>query len=157
MTKHEIDCGMDCLVCGEGMLLHTDASQNPSTEQREEMGMDPDEPSAWLAWDGDEVVCPSCGATAHFSANGEGGGEIVMDDTTPHNVECARKWEAAQEAKRRDHTPVEDKHTCTDGNNGGGDGECCACGARDCPHGEPLHYHHDGCPACYFDTPEGKR
>jgi hypothetical protein len=26
--------------------------------------------------------------------------------------------------------------------------ECIGCGARDCPHGEPLHYHHDGCPAC---------
>lgn len=29
--------------------------------------------------------------------------------------------------------------------------ECLACGERDCPHGEPLHYHHDGCPACVFD------
>jgi hypothetical protein len=29
--------------------------------------------------------------------------------------------------------------------------ECCVCGMRDCPHEEPLHYHHDGCPACYFD------
>ena len=19
----------------------------------------------------------------------------------------------------------------------------------DCPYGEPLHYHHDGCPACF--------
>ena len=26
--------------------------------------------------------------------------------------------------------------------------ECMQCGARDCPYGEPLHYHHDGCPAC---------
>lgn len=26
--------------------------------------------------------------------------------------------------------------------------ECIACGERDCPHHEPLHYHHDGCPAC---------
>jgi len=25
--------------------------------------------------------------------------------------------------------------------------ECLVCGVRDCPHGEPLHYHHDGCPA----------
>jgi hypothetical protein len=25
--------------------------------------------------------------------------------------------------------------------------ECLLCGLRDCPHGEPLHYHHDGCPA----------
>ena len=23
--------------------------------------------------------------------------------------------------------------------------------ARDCPHDEPLHYHHGGCPACYQD------
>lgn len=30
--------------------------------------------------------------------------------------------------------------------------ECLDCGARDCPHGEPLHYHHDGCPACSCDT-----
>ena len=36
-------------------------------------------------------------------------------------------------------------HTC---NSSLDDGECMACGARDCPHGEPLHYHHDGCPAC---------
>lgn len=26
--------------------------------------------------------------------------------------------------------------------------ECITCGMKDCPHGEPLHYHHDGCPAC---------
>jgi hypothetical protein len=29
------------------------------------------------------------------------------------------------------------------------DPECLVCGARDCPHREPLHYHHDGCPACW--------
>ncbi len=32
-----------------------------------------------------------------------------------------------------------------------GNDECVICGQRDCPHGEPLHYHHDGCPACVFD------
>lgn len=26
--------------------------------------------------------------------------------------------------------------------------ECCICAVIHCPHGEPLHYHHDGCPAC---------
>ena len=31
-------------------------------------------------------------------------------------------------------------------NNGG---ECMICSIRDCPYDEPLHYHHDGCPACY--------
>lgn len=29
------------------------------------------------------------------------------------------------------------------------DGECFTCGEAVCPHGEPLHFHHDGCPACY--------
>lgn len=27
--------------------------------------------------------------------------------------------------------------------------ECMYCASLDCPHAEPLHYHHDGCPACY--------
>lgn len=26
--------------------------------------------------------------------------------------------------------------------------ECTQCGAIVCPHGEPLHFHHDGCPVC---------
>jgi len=30
------------------------------------------------------------------------------------------------------------------------DQECISCGIRDCPSGEPLHYHHDGCPACFW-------
>ena len=30
------------------------------------------------------------------------------------------------------------------------DMECLICGYRDCPHHEPLHYHHDGCPRGYF-------
>lgn len=28
--------------------------------------------------------------------------------------------------------------------------ECKDCSVRDCPEHEPLHYHHDGCPACSF-------
>lgn len=28
------------------------------------------------------------------------------------------------------------------------DAECLTCGAICCPHGDPLHFHHDGCPAC---------
>lgn len=48
------------------------------------------------------------------------------------------------------------EHTCTDGQNGGGDGECLACGERDCPQGEPMHYHHDGCPSCDMPAPGGE-
>lgn len=28
------------------------------------------------------------------------------------------------------------------------DAECVVCGAIACPGGEPLHFHHDGCPSC---------
>lgn len=28
------------------------------------------------------------------------------------------------------------------------DSECLTCGGIICPHGEPMHFHHDGCPAC---------
>jgi hypothetical protein len=29
-------------------------------------------------------------------------------------------------------------------------GECIICGLLVCPHAEPLHFHHDGCPACHL-------
>ena len=38
------------------------------------------------------------------------------------------------------------------------DPECYLCGMKDCPGGEPLHYHRDGCPSCYddiFEKPNG--
>jgi len=38
-------------------------------------------------------------------------------------------------------------------NHCGGD-ECMECGEIVCPYGEPLHLHHDGCPACDFDSEE---
>jgi uncharacterized Zn finger protein (UPF0148 family) len=28
--------------------------------------------------------------------------------------------------------------------------ECIYCGMKKCPYGEPLHFHHDGCPSCYL-------
>lgn len=31
------------------------------------------------------------------------------------------------------------------------DPECLECGQIVCPQGEPLHFHHDGCPACHAD------
>ena len=38
----------------------------------------------------------------------------------------------------------------------GADGECALCSILDCPEGEPLHYHHDGCPACSEPTEPGE-
>lgn len=46
---------------------------------------------------------------------------------------------------------VQGDHKCTGDTETCGYSECIICGARDCPHGEPLHYHHDGCPACSED------
>lgn len=34
------------------------------------------------------------------------------------------------------------------------DGECYECGEIVCPHNEPLHFHHDGCPCCCRDEDE---
>ena len=34
------------------------------------------------------------------------------------------------------------------------DEECMVCGSLICPEGEPLHFHHDGCPVC--DKPQEK-
>jgi len=31
------------------------------------------------------------------------------------------------------------------------DSECTICSKIVCPHGEPLHFHHDGCPSCYTE------
>lgn len=28
------------------------------------------------------------------------------------------------------------------------DGECVSCGQIICPHGDGMHFHHDGCPSC---------
>ena len=60
--------------------------------------------------------------------------------------ECVSKYfdtpfTLALEKKALTHPPT---HQCPDL-------ESIVCGFRDCPHDEPLHYHHDGCPACYDD------
>lgn len=37
------------------------------------------------------------------------------------------------------------------------DPECMTCGSAVCPHGEPLHFHHDGCPSCVLDAIEAHK
>lgn len=32
-------------------------------------------------------------------------------------------------------------------------GECMRCSVIVCPHGDALHFHHDGCPSCDMDDP----
>jgi hypothetical protein len=33
------------------------------------------------------------------------------------------------------------------------DAECIDCGLIICPHGDALHFHHDGCPSCVENHP----
>lgn len=35
--------------------------------------------------------------------------------------------------------------------------ECGVCGEIDCPHGDSLHFHHDGCPSCVLADSDTKK
>lgn len=48
------------------------------------------------------------------------------------------KAEIFEETYELDHPPTKDCPYL----------ECTICSERDCPHEDPLHYHHDGCPSC---------
>jgi hypothetical protein len=67
-------------------------------------------------------------------------------DLTP---EFVARHERIEAAKKSGELTDELLNECTDC-------ECIACGVIVimCPHGEPLHFHHDGCPACYADERE---
>lgn len=66
-------------------------------------------------------------------------------DMTP---EFKKLHEQIEEAKNAGTLTDVLLNTCTQD-------ECIVCGIIICPHGEPLHFHHDGCPAC--DCPSGVR
>lgn len=55
--------------------------------------------------------------------------------TAPLHKKCPEHAQAALETIHRLHSPY-----CKDA-------ECLICGVLACPAGEPLHFHHDGCPA----------
>lgn len=60
--------------------------------------------------------------------------ELIFARAHGHPVELVCRYTGPSEG-RLDHANTE---------------ECLACGAADCPGKEALHYHHDGCPYCYF-------
>ena len=98
----------------------------------------------------------------HLADRGIWEGEVLRFDAQGRQVLAQVYARSLHQLRLRKHAvaaalaavETEHEHTCDDGKNGAGDGECLACGARDCPHGEPLHYHHDGCPSC--DGPHGE-
>jgi hypothetical protein len=62
---------------------------------------------------------------------------LYAPDITP-------EFEALHERIRADHSLVDE---CKEP-------ECIVCGSIICPHGEPLHFHHDGCPVCSYEELE---
>lgn len=44
------------------------------------------------------------------------------------------------------------RHECCEAESG----ECSLCAILDCPHADPMHYHHDGCPSCWSETQDAK-
>jgi hypothetical protein len=61
-----------------------------------------------------------------------------MPEMTPEVIALHEQIEQAKEAGTLNNALL---IQCTND-------ECILCGAIVCPHGEPLHFHHDGCPAC---------
>lgn len=84
--------GESCFICGNEWTLYTTAEQ-PAGE--------PD--GAYSGHDGDSVECLECGAIAWLSVDGEEGTAYVnYEETSDHNLECARKYEAKEkEASRK--------------------------------------------------------
>lgn len=87
-----------------------------------------------------------------------------MDHTEEMSVEQACEIERGPDGKRKlaelhgiefsSRTGQPQFDDCCD------DPECLMCGIIACPDGEPLHFHHDGCPAfcsgnVTFPKPEG--
>lgn len=130
-----------CFVCGEVMDAHAHPAATPfyghpgygSTMDGSTAGNQPME-----IW-----VCDGCL---------EGAADRVrLRKTTTTTTHDWRPW-LCQDCLRPvghgqcdtcTHPPT---HECPDE-------ECMLCGLRDCPLDEPLHYHHDGCPACSKEPP----
>jgi hypothetical protein len=85
--------------------------------------------------------------------NAQGRTELVVniDDHMENGVLVAKLREIADRIESYAPEEVVDDNPYYDPNHPDDcmEDECLFCGVRDCPHNEPLHYHHDGCPACY--------
>lgn len=79
LLEHE-----DCPVCGDNPTLYTKARQCYG---------------GIAAVDGDEIKCLDCGFVGYASMDEEGW-SFAYDETSPHNLQCADRWERAQDAKR---------------------------------------------------------
>jgi hypothetical protein len=71
--------------------------------------------------------------------------QMRMPDVTPEFMELHSRIEAA---KASNTLTDELLNECDDY-------ECSVCAMILCPHGDFLHFHHDGCPTCSFEGYEG--
>jgi len=76
---------------------------------------------------------------------------ILCDNVHPDDSHCGKRGHAVCvwfycDCERPTGPTANDTSTCESA-------ECFACALVHC--GEPLHYHHDGCPKCDMDDIEG--
>jgi hypothetical protein len=96
MSKYQADSGESCPVCGDGLVIHTDAPQDTCSCIEEagydECQSDDCQLKSWWAFDGDEVICPDCGFKGWVSADAEDA-HIAWEDDDEHNVKCYEEYE----------------------------------------------------------------
>lgn len=81
-----VDPSQDCLVCGARMVVYTEAEQQAPPGE------------GWSAYDGDTAKCPECGFRGWVSVADEEAW-INWDETSPHNLRVAKRWERKQARK----------------------------------------------------------
>ena len=85
-----VDVHTDCFICGATLQVTTEAKQVDG--------------EGFLAYDGDPVKCPDCGAAAWISAD-EDGANVLWDEQSEHNRACYEKYEAREAAKAAEAKP----------------------------------------------------
>lgn len=69
-----------CPVCGDNPTLYTDVAQAQG---------------GIMAVDGDKIECLECGFVGYVSMDEEGW-SFAYDETSPHNLAVADKWERSR-------------------------------------------------------------
>lgn len=74
----------------------------------------------------------------------------VMGQTRVRHQRCVEQRDAHRDLRLAERAVQAALDACPEP-------ECSTCAQIACPDGDPLHFHHDGCPSCYLDTAEVER
>lgn len=97
MTDKEaklVDTDSDCFVCGDAFQIRTSAPQVCPCDGAG-AGNCARHDGFWWAFDGDEAICPGCGALGYVAAD-EDESSVAYDELSEHNVRCMEKYEASR-------------------------------------------------------------